>query len=133
MKSGVEKLVFAAILALLVERDLEELHGRNTRDLNRILEGKENTLGGALGRIELKDALAIIEDIALGHFIIAAARQDVGQRRLAGAVRPHDGSNFTGLHGQVQTTDDLGTVFGDAGMEVSDFKHFNLPRVAGLH
>src|SRR5690606_16025948 len=45
------------------------------------------------------------------------------ERRLAGAVRPHDGGDLAVLHGEVQAADDLGAVFGDAGVEISDFKH----------
>jgi hypothetical protein len=52
--------------------------------------------------------------------------QDVGQRRLAGAVRAHDGRHLASLHGQVQAADDLGAVFGDASVQVSYFKHGGL-------
>src|SRR5690606_32429150 len=90
---------------------------------------EEDALGGALGRIELENALAVVEDVALGYLIVLAARQDVRQRRLAGAVRTHDGGDLAGLHGKVQAADDLGAVFGDAGMEVLDFKHVRFLRV----
>ncbi len=89
-----------------------------------VLEGKEDALGSPLGGIELEDALAVVKNVAFGHFVVFAARQDVGKRRLARAVRPHDGSNFAGLHRQVQAADDFGAVIGDAGVQVLDFKHF---------
>src|SRR5690606_40997290 len=106
--------------ALRVDGDLEEFHGRNARDLDRILEGEEYARGGALCRVHLEDGLAIEQDVALGDLIILAAGEDIGQGRLARAVRPHDGSNLALVDGQVQATDDLGAVLGNAGVQVLD-------------
>jgi hypothetical protein len=38
---------------------------------------------------------------ALGDLVALAARQHLGQGALAGAVRPHDGVDLAGLHGEV--------------------------------
>ena len=84
--------------------------------------------GGALGRIHFEDRLAVVEDVAFGHLIVLAAGEDVGQRRLAGAVRAHDGGDLAGFHRQVQAADDFGAVIDDAGVQVLDLKHFLLFR-----
>ncbi len=118
----------AARLALLVHRNLEELHGGDTGNFDRILEGKENALGGALGGVQLQNAFAVIENVTGGDFIIFAARQDVGQRRLAGTVRAHDGGDFTSGNLQVETLDDLGFGIGDLCVQVDDFKHVQFSR-----
>ncbi|QTK78264.1 hypothetical protein AT6N2_C0352 [Agrobacterium tumefaciens] len=122
------QLGLAARLALLIHRNLEELHGGNTRNFDRILEGKENALGRALGGIQFQNAFAVIKNVTGGDFIVLTARQDVGQRRLAGTVRPHDGSNLTSGNLQVETLDDLGFGIGDLCVQVDDFKHVQFSR-----
>jgi hypothetical protein len=42
-----------------------------------------------------------------GDLIIRLAGDDIGERRLARAVRPHDGGDLAGLHLEVQPVDDL--------------------------
>ena len=36
-----------------------------------------------------------------------AARQDLRQRALAGAVRPHDGMHFAGIHGEIDALENF--------------------------
>src|SRR5690606_25585274 len=88
-----------------------------------ILESEEDAGGCALGRVHFEDRLAVIEDVALSDLVVFLAGENVGQGRLAGAVRPHDRGDFACLDGQIESADDLGAVFGDAGMQVLDFKH----------
>ena len=61
--------------------------------------------------------------ILKGLDLTIPAGEHIGERRLAGAVRPHDGGDLALVHGEVQPADDLCAVFGDAGVEVSDLKH----------
>ncbi|ODN71252.1 hypothetical protein A6302_01449 [Methylobrevis pamukkalensis] len=116
-------LALAARLALGVEGRLQEGHGGDARDLDRILEGEEEARRRALVRPHLQDRLAVEQDVAFGDLIVVLARQDIGQGRLAGAVRAHDGMDLAGLHDEVDALQDLGAVFGDAGMQVLDLEH----------
>ena len=70
-----------------------------------------------------KHVLTVEEDLALGDFIVVLAGQNVGQGRLAGAVRPHDGMDFARFDGQVDAAQDFRFVFRDAGVKVFDLKH----------
>ena len=56
------QLVLAARLALRVQRRLQEGHGGDAGNFQRILEGEEETARGALIRLELEDALAVEQD-----------------------------------------------------------------------
>ncbi len=68
------KFSFAACFALLVHRNLQELHGRNAWNFDRVLEGRKS-LGSTFGRVQLQNALAIVENVARGHFIVFAAER----------------------------------------------------------
>ncbi len=54
-------------------------------------------------------------DVAAGDLITRVAHHRVGERTLAGAVRPHQGVNLALVHLQVDAGDDLFTVDRDAG------------------
>ena len=53
--------------------------------------------------------------------IALAAGDHIGERRLAGAVRPHDGRNLAVLYGERKTLEDF--AFADRDVEVLDFEH----------
>ena len=55
-------------------------------------------------------SLAVEEDLALGHLVRRMAHERVGERRLAGAVRPHDRVLLPEIDLEVDTLDDLGAV-----------------------
>src|SRR5690606_38355964 len=57
--------------------------------------------------------------------ITVAAGQHIGQRRLAGAVRPHDRMDLAGRDDQVDAAQDLLAV--DGGVEVLDLEHSVVP------
>jgi hypothetical protein len=76
-----------------------------------------------LVRLHVEHVFTVEQDLAFGDFIVVLASQDVGQRGLAGAVRAHDGVNFTGVDGQVDAAQDFCLVFRDAGVQVFDLKH----------
>src|SRR5690606_24317807 len=58
----------ATRLALAVHRNLQEFHRGNARNFHRVLESQEDALGGAFGRVEFEDRLAVIENVAFRHF-----------------------------------------------------------------
>ena len=55
----------------------------------------------------LSDVLALEQDTAAGHLVARVAHQRVGERALAGAVRPHDRVHFAGRDRQRQALDNL--------------------------
>ncbi len=116
-------LALAARLALGVERGAQEVHGRDAGDFHRILERQEHALGGALVRRHLQQVLALEQDLAAGHLVAGLAGDDVGQRRLAGAVRPHDRVDLARIHGQRQPVEDFALL--DADLQVLDFKQWH--------
>ena len=79
---------------------LQEHHGGDAGNLHRILHGEENALRGALFRRQRRQIFAVIDDAAFGDLVTGAARQHIGQRRFARAVRPHDGMHFAGIDPQ---------------------------------
>src|ERR1700732_1264664 len=58
------KFALAARLALRIQRGAQERHGRDTRNLHRILEREEHAVGGALVGRHLQQVLAIEQDLA---------------------------------------------------------------------
>ncbi len=123
---GRRQLRLAARAPLRVERGLEEGHGRDAGDFDRILEGEEHALGGALVGSSSENVLAVEQHFAAGDLIVRLAGDDIGERRLAGAVRPHDGRDLAGLHGEVEAIEDRLAVDGDG--EVLDFEHERIGR-----
>ena len=121
MKSGVGQLAVAARLALGVERRLEKGHGGDAGDLQWILEHQEQAERRAFGRILFQQVHAVEFYGPFRHFVVRAAGDDIGQRRLAGAVRPHDRGDLAGVHRQAQPVDDF--FAGDGDVEIVDFKH----------
>src|SRR5690606_27550666 len=89
--------------------------------LDRVLEGQEHAGGGPLLRLEPEQVLAVEGDRASGDLVALAPGQDVAQRRLAGAVGPHQRVHLAGLQLQRQALEDF--LAGDAGVEVFDLQH----------
>ena len=85
------------------------------------MKREEQTFGRTLGCIHVEDVLAFEQDLAVGDVIVFAPGDDVGERRLARAVRPHDGGDLARLHGQRQSVEDF--LAFDLDVEVFDFKH----------
>ena len=120
---GGRQLCFAALLALRVERGAQERHGGDARNFERILERQEQALGGALVRLHLQNVLAVEQDLAFGRLVAGFAGHHIGERRLARAVRAHDGVHLTLVHGEVETVEDLLAV--DRDVQILDFKHWH--------
>ena len=114
------EFALAARLALRVERGAQERHGGDARHFDRILERQEQALGGALVRRHAENALAVEQHVALGDFVVVLAGQHIGERRLARAVRPHDGRDLALLDGQRQAVEDFLVL--DLDMQIFDFQ-----------
>src|SRR4029078_11428214 len=93
---------------------------RSSGDRHGVLEGDEESalravLGGGLG-----DVLALEGDRALGHLGRRVAHDHVGERRLAGAVRAHQGVHFALLDVEVEAFEDLLVL--DLHVQVADLQ-----------
>ena len=67
-----------------------------------------------------KDILAVEQHLAVGDLVVVLAGEHVGERRLAGAVRAHDGVHGAFLDRQVEAVEDFLAV--DLDVQVFDFK-----------
>ena len=79
------------------------------------------SLGGALGRIDSRDALAIVREYGPRSTSLIVRRQKCRTGRLARAVSDHDGGHFAGLDCEVEPRGDLVAV-SRYGLKVLDFK-----------
>ena len=109
-------------LAQRVDRRAQEGRDGDAGDRVRVLEGEEEAAGGALVGAHLGHVLAVEEDLPLGDLVAGMAHQRVGERRLAGAVRPHHGVHLVRRHGQIDALDDLGAVLGQRNVQVLQFE-----------
>ena len=121
MKSGIESSGFAALPAMRVERRLEKGHRRDAGNFDRILKGEKHAFGRALVRRQFEDVLAVEQDLARRDFIIRLAGDDIGERRLAGAVRPHDRRDLAVSHLKVEVLQDFAVA--DRDVQVLNFQH----------
>ena len=107
-----DRIVLAAVLRLAdrVDRAAQEARDRHAGDGVRVLEREEEAALGALVCLELEDALAVEQDVALGDPVGGMAHEGIREGGLPGAVRPHDGVHLVRVHCQVDALDDLGAV-----------------------
>ena len=115
-----QQLRLAAILALRIERRLQEVEGGDAGNLQRILEGEKDALGGALVRLQGEHVLAFEQHLALGDRVVGLAGEHMGERRFARAVGAHDGVHLALLDRQIETVEDLLAV--DLDVQVLDFQ-----------
>ena len=115
------ELGLAVVLALGVERGLEEVGVVHAGDLDRVLERHEDAFAGALVGIHLEQVLPLEEDLAAGDVVLRMPGQRARQRALAGAVGPHDGVHFAGVHVKVDPLEDL-LVLG-LDLQILDIEH----------
>ena len=124
------QLLLAALAALGVERGAQERDGGDARDFQRILERQEHALGGALVRRHRQQVLALEQDLATGDLVAGLAGQHIGQRRLAGAVRAHDGVDLAGIDPEIEAVENLPS--GDFGPKTADFQEWRHRRLPPL-
>ena len=89
-------------------------------NLARVLEREEDARARPLVRLHLQDRLPVDEDVALGDRVVRVAGDRLGHRGLAGAVRPHDRMDFSGIDRQGHAFDDFLVSSGD--VQVLDFE-----------
>ena len=111
----------ALVLALGVDRRLEEVGVVHAGNLDRVLERHEHAFAGALVGIHVEQVLAVEGDVAAGHLVLRVAGQRTRQRALARAVRPHDGVHLAGVDGEVDPLEDL-LAFGP-NLQILDSQH----------
>ena len=108
-----ELLDLDRLLALGVDRHAQEVRHRDARDRGGVLEGHEQAGAGALVGIGLGQVLAVQQDAALGDLVVRVAHEGVGERRLARAVRAHQGVGLALLHDEVHAVEDLALLGAD--------------------
>src|SRR3972149_1744533 len=79
-----------------LEGGAEEVDHRHAGDGRGVLHGEEEAAAGALVRPQRRHVLALEIDVAGGDLVARVAHEGVGERALAGAVRPHDGVHLAG-------------------------------------
>src|SRR3954471_14666263 len=99
--------VLAALLTVRVHDRAQVLRDGHARYRDRVLERHEQAGAGALVGIGLGDVLALEEDLPLGDLEVGVPHDHVGERGLAGAVRPHQRVDLALLDRQVETLEDL--------------------------
>src|SRR3954454_20943828 len=106
------------------DRGAQEVGDADAGDLNGVLHREEETGAGAFVDAHGKDVFAVERHRALGDLIARVAGDGVCERRLAGAVRSHDGVRLTLLDGEVDAFEDLaGAVTAvDADVQVLDLE-----------
>src|ERR1035441_946289 len=115
-----ELLDLDRLLALGVDRKAQEVRDRDAGDRDRVLEGEEKAQLGPFVRRQLGDVLAVHEDLTVGDLVAGVAHDRVGERRLAGAVRSHQGVQLAPANEQVDAAQDLALI--GAHVEVSDLE-----------
>ena len=87
----------------------------------RILEGEEESALRALVRPQLRDVVAVEEDLAAGDLVRRMPGQRVGEGRLARPVRAHDRVDLVQVDREVDALDDLGAVL-ECDMQVFELQ-----------
>ena len=101
------EFLLAAVLALLVVGEPQELRVRHARHLDRVLEGEKDALTRALVRREFEQIPPLEQHLALRHLVGRVPGEHLRQRGLPRAVRPHDGVNLALVNRQVDTAKNL--------------------------
>ena len=128
---GGADLVLAARLALGVERGAQEGHVADARDLDRVLERQEQARRRPLLGLHAEQVVAVERRGAVRDHVAVAPGQDVGQRRLARAVRAHDGVHAAGGDVEVDALEDLLVLLLELHVQVADLKHLSSQSLCG--
>ena len=110
----------AAVLADGVQRVLQKIEVRHTRDLDGVLKRKEETFSGAHFGRHGEEVVPLVEHLALSDLVSGSSVEDVRQRALARAVRAHDRVDLSRVHREIHTAENLSA--SDLHMEVRDFQ-----------
>ena len=93
--------------ALLLQSSLQKAAEADAGNLQRILEGQEQTGLRTLVHRQLRDILAGKLNAAVGNSIFRITHERIAQGRFAGAVRSHQDMRFTGLNIKIQLMQNL--------------------------
>ena len=108
-------------LANLVVRGAKEVRNGDTGNLYGILKREEDSALCSDLRIHVEQVLSVIGDGAPRHFVRRVPGQNLGERRLARAVGPHDGVHFARVHLERNAAQNF--PIADAGMQIIYFEH----------
>ena len=81
------------------------------------------TGGSARVRRHLKDVDAVEQHFSVRHLVVRLAGDHIGQGRLAGAVRAHDGRHLAPVDLEGQAIEDLLVLVGDLDVQVANIEH----------
>ena len=90
------------------------------------MESKEEARRRALFGFQIKQVVAFKRRGTVGDLIAILTGKHIAQRRLARAVRPHDGVHFAGFDFQIDAFEDLLVLFFQFYVQVFDAQHFGL-------
>ena len=88
--------------ACSVQSFLQQRNVRDTRNLHRVLESQEYPLARTILRRHRQQVISHERNRPIGDLIVVTPRDDIGQRALARAIRPHDGMYFSRTYLQVE-------------------------------
>mmetsp|Transcript_36559 Transcript_36559/g.91349 ORF Transcript_36559/g.91349 Transcript_36559/m.91349 type:complete len:606 (+) Transcript_36559:252-2069(+) len=99
--------------AALVDSEAQKVGVGDTRDLDRVLERKEDTLLRALLRLQVEQVLALaVVHRAAGDLVRWVPHDHLGKGALPRAVRPHDRMDLAALDAQVHPLQDRRVLHG---------------------
>ena len=102
-------------------RHTQQLAHGHARDRDRVLHREEQAPRGSLPRGEPEELVAVDRDGPARDLVVAAAHEHVRQRRLPGAVRPHQHVHLPRGHLEVDAAQDLEPL--DRRVQVTDSEH----------
>ena len=85
-----------------------------------ILEGEKDAFAGAVFGGHFEQVLAVVSDGAAGDHVEVAAGEHLGERAFAAAIGPHDGMDFTGVHGEADAFENF--TIANFGVQIFDFE-----------
>src|SRR5207237_10821620 len=80
-----------------------------------------HSLARPLLRRQRQEVLPLVRDRAVRDLVLRPSRQHVRQRRLPGAVRPHDGVHFPFADLERKAFENFFAV--DSGVQITNFEH----------
>src|SRR5262245_50781048 len=122
-EGGHSQLGLAALLALGIQRCAQERQSGDAGDFQRVLEGQEQALGGALVRRKRKNILAVEQHLPFRHHITVLAGEHVGERRLTRAVRAHDRVHAALADRKLEAVEDFPAL--DLDMQILHFQQMH--------
>ena len=124
---GRREIAFSSRTPVRVERRLQKSHRADAGNFRRILKRQKHAPKRALVRLELQQVFSVEPNLAGRDLIVRLAGNDVGQGRLARAVRPHDRRDLARIHAETEAVQNRLVL--DRNAEVLDFEHRDSTRL----